>query len=158
MSFLERIQSKPKAIKAQYAFISACIVTGLIGLVWVSTVPARFEELKPTVANQEAEEEVKTFGEVFSDTKNQLGNINNWNGDPETDIEIEQQILEDSALGALDSEIEYQVEADTPTAPEALRMPQFESTTEVISEEKVSLPAPSPRVILIATSTSQKSE
>ncbi len=146
MSLLTRIQAKSKNVKTQYAFFGACAITGMIGIVWVSTLPARFTEVKPVeVAGETESVNTNDFGEILSETKNQLGNIIDWN----TEKAPSEAILpEDSALGALNDELAVPPESvSTRTEPHG-----------EIFEDKAPLTSPSPRVILIATTTDQKSE
>lgn len=42
MDFLERIRQKPPIVRAQYALGIAALVTSIIAVVWLSTLPARF--------------------------------------------------------------------------------------------------------------------
>ncbi len=73
MSFLFDLQSKSSATKARYAFVFASLVTGFIAIVWFTTIPARFSEVK-----SEEKKEGGTQADFLNDTKSQLGNIVNW--------------------------------------------------------------------------------
>ncbi len=146
MSFLKHIQAKPKEVKVRYAFLGSCVITGMIGVVWASTLPARFTEMKPVEMAEETEStDTNDFGEILSETKNQLGNIIDWNTE---ETPTEAALPEDSALGALNEE------PSTPPEPERVETVSPQETFE----EKTSITNPSPRVILIATTTDQKSE
>ena len=51
MDFLTRLRLKSPLVRAQYAIGTASVVTGIIALVWLSTLPARFADLEePEVA------------------------------------------------------------------------------------------------------------
>ncbi len=71
MDFLTQLQSKPSHIKASYALAFSAIVTGFIGIVWVSTLPARFS----AVATTEIEEKTGVFSTFFDDMKTQFANV-----------------------------------------------------------------------------------
>lgn len=73
MSIWDHIESKSSAVRAQYAFGIASMITILISLVWASTLPARFAQNGSSEVI--IEEEKKGFSELFHDTKSQLGNI-----------------------------------------------------------------------------------
>lgn len=69
MKILEYLQSRPRAVRAQYAALIAGIATGAIALVWVSTIPSRFAETPVP------EREDDGLSELIADTKTQLGNV-----------------------------------------------------------------------------------
>ncbi len=157
MSFLKRVQSQSSSVKAQYAFVGAGLITGVIGIVWVSTIPARFADIS---GENIVEEEKETSGiiEVLEKTKKQVANSINWN--TETEEEKEVTLSPDTALGALTIE----------SAPQATTTPEKAVVAAPHTQEKVvattSTPpstneeekTPQSKVILIATTTSQKSE
>ncbi len=39
---IERLRKEPREVKSQVAFVSALVITVLIGIVWLTTLPARF--------------------------------------------------------------------------------------------------------------------
>ena len=45
MDFLTRIRSKSPHVRVQYALGTAGLVTGIIMVIWLSTIPARFADL-----------------------------------------------------------------------------------------------------------------
>jgi hypothetical protein len=82
MSFLRDLQSKSPTAKANYAFGFATVITGLIVMVWMSTIPARFSEMKGTekVEKKDGVEQGVQADAKFLDTaKSQLGNLIHWN-------------------------------------------------------------------------------
>ena len=91
MSFLQNLQSKSPTAKANYAFAFASIITGLIVIIWMSTIPARFSDMK---GNKQAEKKdegqkgLEAKAEFLDTAKSQLGNLVNWNSkekDPTTE-------------------------------------------------------------------------
>lgn len=82
MSFLKNLENKSSTAKANYAFAFATVITGLIVIVWMSTIPTRFSEMKGT-EQIEKKDEAGTGAQAnakFLDTaKSQLGNLVNWN-------------------------------------------------------------------------------
>jgi hypothetical protein len=82
MSFLRDLQSKSQTAKANYAFAFASVITGLIVIVWISTIPARFSNMKGNENrenNDTQQEGVQAGTEFFDTAKSQLGNIIDWN-------------------------------------------------------------------------------
>ncbi len=69
MQLLRYLQSRPRAVRAQYAALIAGIATGAIALVWVSTIPSRFAETPVP------ERKDDSLSELIADTKAQLGNV-----------------------------------------------------------------------------------
>ena len=68
LRFIEHVRTKPKAVRNQYAFFGAAIITLCIVLVWAVSLPARF-------ASFDAEEKETTgaFSQFFNDAKSNLG-------------------------------------------------------------------------------------
>ena len=75
MSFLQNLDAKSSATKGRYAFAFAAAITGAIAIVWISTIPARFAQVSPM-----GKQDPNGF---VNDTKTQLGNVVDWNGDTE---------------------------------------------------------------------------
>lgn len=53
MDLLTRLRSKSPIVRMQYALGIAGLMTGIITAVWISTIPARFAELKDTATTTE---------------------------------------------------------------------------------------------------------
>ena len=71
---LEELRKKSKSTKEAYAFWGAAILTGLVGIIWVVSLPVRFSEVG-SVANVEAA--VATEGalsQFFSKMKENISN------------------------------------------------------------------------------------
>lgn len=121
MSFLTNLQSKSSTVKGQFAFVFASVITGLIGIVWMSTVPARFSEV--TAKNVQNNAQVKSAdtqntNEFFDTAKAQLGNLfqaKNAEPDPTTD-EIDADLAPNMAnLNRQDDTTVYSVDDAKPT-------------------------------------------
>lgn len=172
MNLWDHLESKSSSVKSQYAFGVASVVTILIAVVWVSTLPARFAQKSPLEVTTEEEE--KGFSELFSDTKNQLGNI--IQGTQKTDVpEVETNSLDALSMDFLPEEsdsLDSSVatlhttgvieETSTGTSPsgdisnvgtttQVSHEPVVTPTTTPLAQPDVSA---SPRVILIGTTTS----
>jgi len=157
---LRRLHEKDSNTKAQYALIGAILVTGVIGLVWVSTLPARFQNTTVLEGSVEEIEHMKEsdFGSLIQDTKAQLGNIIGGVTQEEKTLD------EDSALGSLGKDEilydEYRSSADVGTGwsggTEDVVVPT--STTGTASPATLEPKTVEPRIILIGTSTDKKTE
>lgn len=176
MEYLEQLKKKPSYVKTQVAFAGAGFVTLVIGVVWFSTLDARFDSLR-VVTSSDIESTLSeetaggdTFKDVYNNTKAGIGNalesIRNGDAQTPTDTPVTEErsniVIPEalnnvsvgaSALEALniqesektvpDEELTGEAAVEQPSEPEAPTMP----------------PAPpEPRVILIGTTTSQKSE
>ena len=121
-------------------------------MVWVSTLPARFSQI--SVSDESSVEDSSGLGELFADTKSQLGNI----------IETTKETIEEESFNteSLDSlgetpSIESEGGENTIQAPReevsvVTPPPATTTTPEATPETK------SPKMILIGTTTSQKVE
>ena len=177
MRFWEHLESKSSSVKSQYAFGVASVITILIALVWVSTLPARFAQKGPSEVT--TEKETKGFSELFSDTKNQLGNIvqsTKKSDEPKvetasldalnTDTLPEENATLDGSLGTMESTVTTQ-ETSTGRPPaentiiennviennvlsESPIMPSNNLITSSSTQTNVPV---SPRIILIGTTT-----
>ena len=65
---LERLREKPKEVRVQISFLSALGVTGVVGLLWVVTLPARLQGL-PESGKAAAD------GSFYAEAKNNLSQI-----------------------------------------------------------------------------------
>lgn len=163
MSFLKRIQEKDSAAKAQFSLLASGVVTGLIALVWVSTLPARIGNTISLDGKEHTEEQdSKGLGSIFGEAKNQLGSLADW----KKQLEEESSPQPDSAMGSLMNETQ---EENTPppaldtlspaTTSEAVLPPVESAPTPVAtstSEAAPPEPVPLPKMILIGTTTSPK--
>ncbi len=149
---LERIRAKNADTKTQYALIGAGLVTGIIGLVWISTLPARFAEkinLSPDEETQDLFEESGISG-VVTDTKSQLGNI--IDSIPSDEAEAPREVEVDGALGTLGDKSNTEITNQNQNESNVIENGEQEDVSDAIPKSV------EPRVILIGTTTSQKSE
>ncbi len=143
MSFLKNLQSKSPNTKAQYAFGIASGVTLVIAIVWVTTLPAQFAKLSSE--EESADESADGITDFLSDTKDQLGNVIDA-----TDIPTS---IETNNLDALDMyEPVPENQEETYTEP----IVEEQKQDEPMKQEEATKTAP--KVILIGTTTSQKTE
>jgi|GEM_PF-2324357 len=172
MSFWEHLESKSSSVKSQYAFGVASVITILIALVWVSALPARFAQKGSS--EDTAEQETKGFSELFSDTKNQLGNIvqsTKKSDEPKvetasldalnTDTLPEENATLDGSLGTMESTVTTQeTSTGRPPAENTIRENNVLSESPIMpsnnlitsSSTQTNVPV-SPRIILIGTTT-----
>jgi len=187
MSFLGNLQNKSKETKSQYAFGIASVVTGLIAIVWISTVPAQFAKLN--IKEATPEEKAPGLDSLISDTKSQLGSIIESTGDtvPEEVVSEINKNLEASNLGTLDMNAPTpeivdqgdasfgentsvttgnlgQLEVVTTTPPKdstpATTSPSYvDNRVGTTTQKEPLIVTPSvPKFILIGTTTSQKTQ
>lgn len=156
MSLLRRIQEKDSGAKARYAFAGATIVTGLIALVWASTLPARFSGVvsldgEDAEALDAFEESTQEIGSAVTNTKSQLGNLIQG-------VREESQQMKEEENTTYDTIVNDEV-TPSETVIENEHEPVVQEPVPVEKkEEEVILPTPEPRVILIGTTTSQITE
>ena len=177
MDFLSRIRTKPSHIKVRYAFVTAFSVTLVITFIWGSTLPARFTGISMGGTGTDgtvAEEDTSSqgLGGFLNEAQDQLGAVIE-------SVKETPQVDEDSntAPSAYDSLVPVSLDATEEflTAPEAsgetippapapvlIEVSTSQNATSTPQPDPAFTPLvgekPAPRVILIGTSTSQKSE
>lgn len=152
MSFLERLREKPSHIKAQYSFFGAFGVTTIVAVFWVTSLPARFAEVsdaKPQAAERATEEQQdegsgsRTLSEILESAEGQVGSAVDSLG------ERERFSTSSSVTGARRERATIQ--ATTSSAGAETGTSSSEMGTSSPQEER-------PRTVLIATTSSEKSE
>lgn len=170
MSLLEHIRTKPKEERTRYAFLVASIVTGIIAMVWITTIPARFTTHVQTLTQKQENKEKKdtSSGEpsVFDSFKDQFANTiaSQKNEVDETTGDGVQSgsnnASSDSALTNLAPSPSLSTSSPATTTDSSIN-------TEVVSTQPITattstaetvVTPPPPRIILIGTTTFQKSE
>lgn len=136
MDFLTRIRSKSPFVRTQYALGTASVVTGIIAVIWISTVPARMAHVREFAASST---------EAFSQNAN-----------------VVQPTIATSTgeTNALDSLGTYSDDSTTTTELEITPEAATASPTEATPPPIVATPsttAPAPKVIQIGT-TSKKAQ
>ncbi len=161
MSLWDRIVEQSAETKAQYAFVSAVVVTGIIGMIWLSTIPSRFAQIPDTTSTSPAEESPEeSLMDVFDATKDQVGAI------AKSVDDIQQIVTEGLPAVVQAPDIQSTGElgtihtAETATGTETLSlkdvMPNLvESATNTESQPRTasSTTQGAPRVIMIGTTT-----
>lgn len=173
MGILEYIHSTNKQKRAQFSVLVAGGITGVIALIWISTIPARMGDsialnnLDADTEPSPEEVEKKDIGSAISDTKSQLGSLFESNKKALQDIKNEFEEDTPGEQGTTQNQEASVIEgvADVSTAPTAMNSVTVssdqgtggnnsESTTSPLSD-----PIPhvdtTPRVILIGTTTSR---
>ncbi len=160
MSILKRIQEKDPTAKAQFTLLASGVITGLIALVWMTTLPARIGNTISLDGKDHPEEQNEGgLGSIIGEAKNQLGSLSEWKEQLDEQVEP----APDTALGSLMDEVPTET---TPSS--AVEVPPVSTTTPSVSVETPvatttpdvvpEVPAPPPKMILIGTSTNQSAQ
>jgi hypothetical protein len=161
MSFLARLKEKPPQVRAQYAFFAALLVTGVIGAVWVTTLPARFASFEGAVQTQNApltasakeglDRLMEGIGEVAPDRADEAAYLENEDSVPPPYTEESPGALAglrdwDAATTTIPKEAEPARDPLPPTTPNPSPLP---------APDTVQVPeaTTSPTIILIGTTT-----
>ena len=165
MEIIRRIRSKQDESKARYAFLGACVVTVLVGMIWASTLPARFsgviseDDLGASLLestsldamfpqNVESGESAPLFPGAEPEP---VGSKEGTSGGSGIDVGT-------TPVPLLDTSASTTLSAPMPRQP-VLVMPHVESTSTIQSGGTTTRTASSSgEVIMIATTTSQRSE
>ncbi len=176
MRILEHIQTRDRQKKSHYSVAIAGGITGIIALVWITTLPARLGEKISLSDTSEGFEqstqttEEKGIGSFFSDTKSQLGSI--FQSNKKAMQEAKQTLKENSSFDDLSPQDQQasvidRVPDETLTSGETnatSSVPLNSTSSENVSPSSTTTPTPSatsvdvPRIILIGTTTSHSSE
>lgn len=165
MEIIRRIRSKQDESKARYAFLVACVVTVLVGMIWASTLPARFSGVIPEddlgaslfestsldamfPQNAESGESVPLFPGAEAEP---VGSKEGTSGGSGIDVGS-------ISASSPDASTSTTLSAPMPRQP-ILVMPHVESTSTIRSGGAATrTTSSSGEVIMIATTTSQRSE
>ena len=132
LKWIEKTRKKPKAIRNQYAFVGAVVLTSFIVVIWSLSLPAHFAEVK--VDDSVTRESTSALSQFFSQAKENFATV------------IE------SAKSNEDSE--STTEQSEPEQESPVVMPELsEDNLKTMKENDEALKAPSPRTVLIATTT-----
>ncbi len=153
MSFLSNLRSRPDGVKSRIAVLGAILFTGLVGVVWTSTLPVRFATLQNGL--EKGVENTATAKNALTDLVAEIEQTPPLPEDSESfDTAQESFMMEESALDRLAGErFDPTEEAETnseggetgtATAPEPAPVTTIAPEQEETSE---------PRVILIGTTT-----
>lgn len=166
MSFLKYIHSKPQHVRRQYAFWFSVSITGFIALIWITTLPARFASVNVSIDTHTD----KGVRGVLSDTKEQMANtiatqfqgLTSSKSNTETTyMDMLTEDVVDNTETTLDSNDFFPKN----NAVEMNENPLISTTTSVTNtsnEQDASTTVtdlvPPPKIILIGTTTIQRSE
>jgi len=177
MSFFMRMQSKSSSTKAQFAFVTAGVITGIIAVIWVSTVPSRLREMAPTnIATDDTGND--SFSKIITDSKEQLGNIIESTKKPAEEEDTvssmdalnmhtvdDSQGFDNGTVGVAPTEQQTHGTTTSETTPVPPEEPIMQNngdtgttTPQTTSYESASPQEETRHVILISTTTSQRSE
>ncbi len=167
MKFLKNVQSKSSVVKTHYALGISGAVTGIIALIWLSTIPAQFAALTPP-QNQDMNEDqdIGSFDSLLNDAKDQLGNVIDSTGQL-APLEVKTTNLDslgtESLIAPDFGNDEQNVDQIAYPYVETGEMYQASTTTPQIPEdstEVIKVPThedePAPRMILIGTTTTHQ--
>lgn len=161
MNILAWLRAQPSDMKTKYSFIFASVCSGIIALIWATTLPAQFAHI--SMQDSEKESQTNSFTNVVSETKNQLGNVvdaiqpegdgvNQDEKNPETNIP-------DTQVGASASTYNLDtLRMDATDTPESVSDRTHASTTHVYattSAIKRQEESQAHKVILIGTTTAR---
>ena len=164
MHLIEKLKRKSEPEKTRYAFLLALGATLLMGAVWTTSLPARFAKIGETEDGVHASDtsEGVGFAELLETSKAQMGSV--IEGIQESDT------LPESSEGDAYPPSTDAFDSLTPSGyePEDVPLPVtgvFENSIEqregdlaATSSTVTILAKPAPQIIMIATTTSQKSE
>lgn len=105
MNFLERLKNKPSYVKTQYAFTGAILVTGVIALMWTTTLPARFGAITASIDTAEVGTDVASaqagLGAILKQGLKTEDEFTRTDEAPSTEINPYDDIASPGALGDL---------------------------------------------------------
>lgn len=166
---LNNIRKKPKAVRSQYAMVAASVFTGVLALLWVTTLPGRFavENVDPYVQQQMAaaavaeEERPDGVKALFASLRDGMAALI-FKTEPEEEV-----VPEDTETKTIDIDALLRESAEAPTEmPEDAAMAATSSAGVATSTSPENAPQPAAttttpttpvgEVILIGTTSSQK--
>lgn len=145
MDFLSGLQSKSSQVKTTYAFVFSGVITGIIALVWVSTIPARFSDVP-----QKEETHRGMFSVLSGKVKTQLAAVVGTEPEsPEVHIpSIAELPTEAEVLAETINEETY---ASSTSALSTLTVSNASPTTTTEQRVDQPLPVPTPELLPQAT-------
>lgn len=161
VSFFKTLQEKDKATKAHFAFAVAIGITGIVGLIWLTTLPARFAALSEV--EEVAVKEIKasgtnagdSFGSIATGARTQMASlVDAFKGLTETFKKAEEEV---PGVTTLDTSEFYTPSTVTEEIP-----PEETTTAATTSPDQATTTTPkidkTERIILIGTTTTKTSE
>lgn len=160
MSFFKNLQEKDRVTQANFAFVVAVGISGIIGLVWLTTLPARFasiaevEEIAATESESPETNMGDSFGSIASGVRSQAASLGDaFKGLAKTFTQAEQEVPGVSTLDTsafyTPSEVTEEMSSEG-KAPTATTSVEYATTTPKIDKAE--------RIILIGTTTTETRE
>jgi len=156
MSFLDYVRSKPPHTRKLYALGIAILTTGLVALIWITTVKINFSNLDIGTNG----ESFTVFKDLLSDTQNQFANVIDA-----VDSTVEPEYVENSRTFNLNSLSMDSDWSDGREEESFIEGEGDEETTELDTDEESVrdefvfdsgvMTKPEPAIILIGTTTSR---
>lgn len=88
MSLLARIRNKPKAVRKQIAFSGALAATSVIAIVWLSTLPERYQTVSVEEVVEESSEATGGLRSFFAGVREQVAAVSSvWQGEESAETE-----------------------------------------------------------------------
>jgi hypothetical protein len=75
MDFLEHVRAQSADKKTHFAVFVATCITGIIALVWISTLPAQIEQITQQGIPVAENEDMKTFSDVIEETGGNVASL-----------------------------------------------------------------------------------
>lgn len=152
MSFLDNLKKAPPATKRRYSFLVSLAITSVIGGLWVASLPSRFAETDVLTETKQREESNPIFSKLLDDVKGQAAEV--YDGFVQNFATTTVPAEEGDSVDISNAMIEVGEGVGTETMEKTMTFPTEPATTAA----KVPEPTRKQTPILIATTTSQKSE
>ncbi len=147
MRFLENMKQRSNEVKSRIAIVCAFVITGVIALVWVSTIPARLEEVSKAYEESNTTESAKS---ALTDLVEQVKQNAPLQNEFDTEEEDPSSFTEPQGASALDALMRegFDPEAvkvsSTSSDQDTVLPPPVTAESESSSSETVLSPVPVP--------------
>ena len=160
MHIVKELKKKPEGTKTNYAFGTALTATLLVTIFWITSLPARFAAYTEATPEESSDTE-GGLGAFLDESRTQIGAA--IGGVAEDAAMVEESVVtpptdEPSALGTIRMD---EAPGTTTAATSTVPVLVASSTVPLVagtSTATVTPSRPAPRIIMIATTTSQKQE
>lgn len=156
---IEEIRKQPKSVRDRYALSVALAVTSFLAVVWLISLPARFNDAPELTAN--IDDEAGGFSRALEDVQGQFANI--FSGLDESINELQHanapgeadSPVEDESLSPYQLDIDAMFDGETEPTDPATQSDEFSTTAPATaSNSTTSRTDQMPQTILIGTSSS----
>lgn len=86
---LDELRKKPRILRENYAFWGALLLTGLVAVVWLVSMPFRFSDVDVLVESEPREEYSGAMSNFFAGVKENLSAF--WNQEQETNSSLNEE-------------------------------------------------------------------